>query len=139
MRPTLHFWQRAKHLPPINTALRSYYTTTFTAQPYLDVLISILLFKSTPTKTITLLLLHGEAMFLVLKYAAKPYETNAEEKATEHHWAYGALLERQLLPHWVVVVLVIIMVVCEIRKGVGKVRLGLERWPIVKEVSFFLP
>ena len=58
-------------------------------------------------------------MFLVLKYAAKPYETNAEEKAAKYHWTYGALLEGQLLPHWMVVVLVIIMVVCEIRNSVG--------------------
>ena len=74
-------------------------------------------------------------MFLVLKYAAKPYETNAEEKAAKYHWTYGALLEGQLLPHWMVVVLVIIMVVCEIRNSVGSEG-GVSAVPMAKESGF---
>ena len=55
-------------------------------------------------------------MLLVLEHASEPNQTNPAEKCAENHGPNGALLERELLEHGVIVVLVVIVVCSEREK-----------------------
>lgn len=56
-------------------------------------------------------------MFFVLEHASEPNQTNPTEKCAENHGPNGALLERELLEHGVIVVLVVIVVCSEREKS----------------------
>ena len=69
-------------------------------------------FLCEPSKIAKSLLLFGESVLFVLVHARSPHGADADNDEAHGESADGALLERQLLPHRVVVVLVIVVVVC---------------------------